>query len=62
MARGLPVPTYAVVASQGPSHAPRFTVQVSVAGVDAETAEGGSKRDAEKAAAEMMLIKQEGRL
>ena len=59
MARGLPVPSYVVVASEGPSHAPRFTIEVRLPGHDPERAVGGSKREAEKAAAELMLSKRE---
>ena len=59
MARGLPVPSYVVTASEGPSHAPRFTIEVRLQGHDPERAQGGSKREAEKAAAELMLNKRE---
>lgn len=59
MARGLPVPAYVVTKTVGPSHAPRFTIEVRLQGYDPETAEGGSKREAEKAAADRMLAKRE---
>ncbi len=59
LGRGLPVPTYTVVASEGPSHAPRFTIEVGLQGHDSERAQGGSKREAEKAAAQLMLSKRE---
>ena len=59
MARGLPVPAYVVVSSSGPSHAPTFTIEVRIPGFDPETAQGGSKREAEKAAADLMLAKRE---
>ena len=59
MGRGLPAPDYVVVDSQGPSHAPIFTIEVRLPGYDAETAKGGSKREAEKAAAGLMLTKRE---
>jgi ribonuclease III len=59
MARGLPVPRYEVVASTGPAHAPRFTIAVQLQGFPPERAEGGSKREAEKAAAELMLRKRD---
>ncbi|OYU70104.1 MAG: ribonuclease III [Alphaproteobacteria bacterium PA2] len=59
MGRGLPAPDYVVVDSQGPSHAPIFTIEVRLPGFDAETARGGSKREAEKAAAALMLAKRE---
>jgi ribonuclease-3 len=59
MGRGLPAPDYVVTASEGPSHAPRFTIEVRLQGHDPETAQGGSKREAEKAAAALMLSKRE---
>ena len=59
MGRGLPAPDYVVVDSQGPSHAPIFTIEVRLPGYDAEIARGGSKREAEKAAAALMLTKRD---
>lgn len=53
--RGLPLPAYDVVAQEGPSHAPTFRVRVSVRDNGAEEAEGASKRNAERAAAERLL-------
>ena len=50
MARGLPLPTYAVKERSGPSHAPSFVVIVSGAG-QVGTGVGSSKREAERAAA-----------
>jgi ribonuclease-3 len=60
MGRRLPVPAYTVVEQSGPDHAPRFIVEVSVRGYESERGEGGSRREAEKAAAMIMLLKQEG--
>lgn len=54
--RGLALPRYREVAREGPAHAPRFTVEVSVdGGPRAATALGSSKRAAEQAAAEDLL-------
>lgn len=53
--RGLPLPAYDVVAQEGPSHAPKFRVRVTVRDTGAEEAEGASKRNAERAAAERLL-------
>ncbi|MBU2135617.1 MAG: ribonuclease III, partial [Alphaproteobacteria bacterium] len=61
MALRLPIPTYTVVEQTGPAHAPRFTVEVAVRGYESERGEGGSRREAEKAAALTMLLKQEGK-
>jgi ribonuclease-3 len=55
MAHELPLPDYAVVAQQGPSHAPRFTIEVRLPGREPQRAEAGSKREAEKLAADQML-------
>jgi ribonuclease-3 len=48
-------PAYALVKREGPDHAPRFLVEVSVSGHAAHTGEGGSKREAEQDAARNML-------
>jgi ribonuclease-3 len=50
-------PAYRVVMREGPDHAPRFEVEVRIAGHDPETGEGGSKREAEQNAAKAMLTK-----
>jgi ribonuclease-3 len=50
-------PMYTIVGRTGPDHAPRFEVRVSVAGEDAQTSFGGSKREAEQDAAKSMLEK-----
>jgi ribonuclease-3 len=58
--RGLPLPSYAIVSRQGPDHAPEFTVEVAVEGFPPERAQGRSRQDAEKAAAQLMLARREG--
>ena len=55
MARSLPLPAYAVLGQDGPSHAPRFTVEVSLEDLGAGRGEAGSKREAEKLAAQALL-------
>jgi ribonuclease III len=50
-----PNPRYDVVERSGPDHAPRFVVEAVVEGMDPMRGEGGSKRDAERAAARAML-------
>lgn len=62
MGRGLPAPTYVVTDRQGPSHAPRFTIEVRLEGFPPRQAQGGSKREAEKAAATLMLDMRENDL
>ena len=54
-ARGLPLPEYRIVSSEGPAHMPVFTVEVMVWGMSPECAEGRSKRVAERAAARNLL-------
>lgn len=54
-ARGVERPSYRVVATAGPAHATTFTVEVSLAGQAPTTAEGSTKRAAERAAAGLML-------
>lgn len=55
--QGLPLPLYVETDRTGPPHAPVFRVQVTVKGFAAVTASGSSKRMAERAAAEVMLMK-----
>ncbi|MGE0754710.1 MAG: ribonuclease III [Alphaproteobacteria bacterium] len=51
----LPLPSYVLVAAEGPAHEPEFTVQVSVQGHDPVTATARSKRLAERMGAETLL-------
>jgi ribonuclease-3 len=52
--RALPLPLYEVVAQTGPSHAPHFSIRVTVADASA-TGAAGSKRAAEQEAASLLL-------
>ncbi|MDA1022869.1 MAG: ribonuclease III [Proteobacteria bacterium] len=52
---GLPLPKYEVTAQEGPTHAPTFTVRVTVHEKKPTSGEGSSKQAAEQAAAENML-------
>lgn len=52
---GRALPTYRVLQSSGPSHAPHFIVEVSVDGAGQARGEGKSKREAEREAATAML-------
>ncbi len=54
-AQGLPLPEYKVTEEQGPAHAPRFTVEVTVHEKKPASGRGPSKRAAEQAAAEALL-------
>lgn len=56
-ARGLELPNYETVATEGPPHAPVFTVEISVDGFPTASGEGNSKRAAERAAARIMLAR-----
>jgi ribonuclease-3 len=61
-ARGLGLPAYRLVATEGPDHAPRFTVAASVAQSDEASATASSKRaaEAEAAAALLALLTHDG--
>jgi ribonuclease-3 len=47
--------SYQTVERTGPEHAPRFIVEALVAGMKPARGEGGSKREAEQAAAQVLL-------
>jgi ribonuclease III len=53
--RKLGTPVYRVTKREGPDHAPRFTVQVTVRGHDPETGEGSNLRAAEQSAARVLI-------
>ncbi|KAG1648819.1 Ribonuclease 3 [Nymphon striatum] len=52
------VPTYKQVSRAGPDHEPVFVIEVSIANLQSEQAEGRSKRLAEQAAAEKFLLRE----
>jgi ribonuclease III len=58
--QGKPLPAYAVLSRSGPDHEPVFMVEVTVEGLSPATAEGRSRRDAEKAAAATLLEREAG--
>ena len=49
-------PAYALTERKGPDHAPVFTVEVRVAGLEPQRGDGPTKRDAEQDAARRMLV------
>ncbi|MBP7252589.1 MAG: ribonuclease III [Alphaproteobacteria bacterium] len=53
--RGLPLPVYKVLSREGPAHAPKFIIEVTVQGYAPAQAEGEAKREAEKKAAAVLL-------
>lgn len=53
--RKLGTPTYRLARREGPDHAPRFTVEVSVSGQESAAGEGASLRAAEQAAARALM-------
>ncbi|MEL7028285.1 MAG: putative dsRNA-binding protein, partial [Pseudomonadota bacterium] len=57
-AQGLEPPVYRTTAQQGPSHAPAFEIEVRLKGVAPTSAAGSSKRKAQQAAAEALLIRE----
>lgn len=56
-ARGLPLPNYRLIKEDGPSHAPEFTIEVSVKGRGNAQATASSKKAAEREAASLLLNK-----
>ncbi len=56
-AHGLPLPQYRVTGEQGPAHAPRFSVEVTVHEKKPASGQGPSKRAAEQIAAEALLAR-----
>src|SRR5262249_59881604 len=56
--RRLPLPRYLEIAREGPDHAPRFTAEVQIDGVEPERGTGANKRAAEQAAALAMLLRE----
>ncbi|WP_372884972.1 ribonuclease III [Shimia sp.] len=54
-------PSYEIVRRAGPDHAPVFTVAVTLENGKSEEATAGSKRQAEQAAARMLLARLEGK-
>ncbi|MFO0389189.1 MAG: ribonuclease III [Alphaproteobacteria bacterium] len=59
-AKGLKLPVYKVIHTEGSAHAPVFTIQVSVEGYEPLQAQATSKRAAEQLAAHAMLAQLEG--
>lgn len=57
-AKGRALPAYEEIARDGPDHDPHFTARVTVEGLAPELGQGTSKRAAEQAAAETMLIRE----
>jgi ribonuclease-3 len=55
---GLKPPTYSEVERSGPDHSPKFTVRVAVDGYGPCDGRGRSKRVAEQAAAEALLVRE----
>lgn len=59
-ARSMVPPVYEEIAREGPDHAPVFTVEVRLANGETARAEGRVKRQAEQAAARMLLDRMGG--
>ena len=57
----LPQPRYEVTDRSGPAHEPTFTVQLTVGELEPVQRPGGSRQEAEKAAAKAMLEREAGR-
>lgn len=57
-AQGRPPPIYAIVDRSGPDHAPRFRIAARVVGLPEAEGSGRSRRAAEQAAAEAILVRE----
>ena len=57
LARGQTPPHYALVARDGPDHAPRFLIEVQLAGVGKAQGRAAGRKAAERAAAQKLLHK-----
>jgi len=53
--QGYPLPTYKTIEQEGPSHAPLFTISVTINDHPPVQAQGNSKRKAERNAAQQLL-------
>ena len=60
-ARGQLPPAYVERGREGPDHQPVFTIEVRLASGETETAQAGTKRQAEQAAAKALLARMEAR-
>ncbi|MBP9950369.1 MAG: ribonuclease III [Cypionkella sp.] len=58
-ARAMPPPDYTEAGRSGPDHQPMFTVRVTMANGEGETASAGTKRVAEQQAAKALLARME---
>lgn len=56
--RKLALPRYLEIAREGPDHAPRFTSEVHIEGIEPERGQGANKRAAEQEAAYRMLLRE----
>ena len=57
----LPPPRYEVLSRTGPAHAPTFSVELTLGELAPASGQGGSRQEAEKAAAQAMLEREAGR-
>ena len=57
-ALGKPPPIYVIVGRSGPDHAPRFAIAARVEGLDEAIGSGRSRRAAEQAAAQAVLVRE----
>lgn len=57
-AKGYGQPVYRLLERSGPDHAPEFTIAVTLNGLEPAQATGASKRIAEQAAAEVILMRE----
>jgi ribonuclease III len=56
--KGIGTPVYTIVGREGPDHAPRFDVEVTIGSLAPQRGEGRTKRDAEQLAAAAVLVRE----
>jgi len=60
MGQGMPIPDYQVIRQEGSAHQPVFTIEVRLPGLESAVASAGSKKEAERLAADAMLTRHAG--
>ena len=60
MGLGMPIPDYRVIRQEGSAHEPTFTIEVRLPGLESAVASAGSKKEAERLAADAMLSRHAG--
>ena len=60
MGQGMPLPSYRVIRQEGSAHEPIFTIEVGLPGLEPAVASAGSKKEAERLAADALYARHAG--